>query len=108
MEKVRHKKWTNDAIQAPEDYTLFSDYAMRMTNSGEFIHDAPWNTGNIGSANTSHGCVGLRPADMAWLYRQTIVGDPVIVTGSPKKYTELWNRYMDWNVPWPKWSAGNA
>jgi L,D-transpeptidase catalytic domain len=75
---------------------------------GEFVHDAPWNTGNIGSANTSHGCVGLRPADMAWLYRQTMAGDPVIVTGSPKKYTELWNRYMDWNVPWPRWSAGNA
>jgi lipoprotein-anchoring transpeptidase ErfK/SrfK len=108
MEKIRRKKWTNEAIQAPEDYTLFSDYAMRMTNSGEFVHDAPWNTGNIGSANTSHGCVGLYPKDMAWLFRQTIVGDPVIVNGSPRKYTEIWNRYMDWNVPWWKWAAGNA
>jgi len=108
MEKVRDKKWTNEAIQAPEEYTLFSDYAMRMTNSGEFIHDAPWNTGNIGSANTSHGCVGMYPKDMAWLFRRTITGDPVVVTGSPRKYTEIWNRYMDWNVPWQKWSPGNA
>lgn len=108
MEKVLDKKWTNEAIDAPEDYTLFSDYAMRMTNSGEFIHDAPWNTGNIGSANTSHGCVGMRPSDMAWLYRRTIPGDPVVVTGSPRKYTEIWNRYMDWNVPWEQWAAGNA
>jgi len=108
MEKVTNKKWTNDAIDAPEEYTLYSKYAMRMTNSGEFVHDAPWNVGNIGSANTSHGCVGMYPRDMAWLFSRTIVGDPVIVTGSPRKYTEIWNRYMDWNVPWSTWSAGNA
>jgi len=108
MEKVTHKKWTNEAIDAPERYTLFSDYAIRMTNSGEFIHDAPWNVGNIGAANTSHGCVGMYPRDMAWLYGRTIPGDPVIVSGSPRAYTEIWNRYMDWNVPWRTWSAGNA
>jgi lipoprotein-anchoring transpeptidase ErfK/SrfK len=108
MEKVTHKKWTNEAIDAPEQYTLFSAYAMRMTNSGEFIHDAPWNVGNIGAANTSHGCVGMYPRDMAWLYGRTIPGDAVIVTGSPRRYTEIWNRYMDWNVPWRTWSAGNA
>jgi lipoprotein-anchoring transpeptidase ErfK/SrfK len=108
MEKVTNKKWTNEAIDAPEDYTLYSKYAMRMTNSGEFVHDAPWNTGNIGSANTSHGCVGMYPKDMAWLFKRTMSGDPVIITGSPRKYTEIWNRYMDWNVPWVKWSAGNA
>jgi lipoprotein-anchoring transpeptidase ErfK/SrfK len=108
MEKVTDKKWTNESIQAPEEYTLFSDYAMRMTNSGEFIHDAPWNVGNIGAANTSHGCVGLYPRDMAWLFARTIPGDPVVVTGSPRRYTEIWNRYMDWNVPWRTWAAGNA
>jgi lipoprotein-anchoring transpeptidase ErfK/SrfK len=108
MEKVTNKKWTNESIQAPEEYTLFSKYAMRMTNSGEFIHDAPWNVGNIGSANTSHGCVGLYPSHMAWLFGRTMPGDPVVVTGSPRKYTEIWNRYMDWNVPWRTWAAGNA
>jgi lipoprotein-anchoring transpeptidase ErfK/SrfK len=108
MEKVRHKKWTNTSIDAPEQYTLFSAYAMRMTNSGEFIHDAPWNIGNIGSANTSHGCVGLYPRDMAWLFARTIHGDAVVVTGSPRRYTEVWNRYMDWNIPWRTWAAGNT
>jgi lipoprotein-anchoring transpeptidase ErfK/SrfK len=107
MEKVTDKKWTSEAIHAPEHYTLFSSYAMRMTNSGEFIHDAPWNTGNIGRANTSHGCVGMTVSDMRWLYNNTIVGDAVICTGSPKKFTELWNRYQDWNVSWTKWLTGN-
>jgi lipoprotein-anchoring transpeptidase ErfK/SrfK len=107
MEKVVGKKWTNTAIDAPERYTLFSSYAMRMTNSGEFIHDAPWNTGNIGRANTSHGCVGMTVSSMRWMFDHTIIGDPVIVTGSPKKFTELWNRYQDWNVDWDQWQTGN-
>jgi hypothetical protein len=80
---------------------------MRMTNSGEFIHDAPWNTGNIGRANTSHGCVGMTVSAMAWMFDHTIIGDPVVVTGSPKKFTELWNRYQDWNVGWDQWQTGN-
>jgi lipoprotein-anchoring transpeptidase ErfK/SrfK len=108
MEKVLDKKWTNEAIQAPEHYRLQSSYAMRMTNSGEFIHDAPWNTGNIGSANTSHGCVGMTVTNMRWLYNHTITGDAIVVTGSPKPYTNLFNRYADWNIPWSKWSKGNA
>jgi hypothetical protein len=107
MEKVLNKHWTNAAIDAPEHYSLYSAHAMRMTNSGEFIHDAPWNTGNIGEANTSHGCVGMTVSDMDWLYDHTLVGDAVVVTGSPKPYTEIYNRYQDWNVSWSKWQTGN-
>ena len=108
MEKVRDKKWTNEEIDAPEFYRLESEYALRMTNSGEFIHDAPWNTGYIGNANASHGCVGMRTRDMRWLYDHAIVGDPIVVTGSPKPYRDLINRYADWNIDWDEWSEGNA
>ncbi|WP_245541688.1 L,D-transpeptidase [Sporichthya polymorpha] len=106
MEKVTGKIWTNEAIDAPENYRLRSSYAMRMTNSGEFLHDATWNN-RIGSANTSHGCVGMSLADMRWMYNNTIIGDPVITIGSPKKFTDLWNRYQDWNVDWDQWLTGN-
>jgi lipoprotein-anchoring transpeptidase ErfK/SrfK len=108
MEKVKDKTWTNDEIDAPEEYTLKSAYAMRMTNSGEFIHDAPWSLGNLGQRSASHGCVGMRPADAKWLYNGSLVGDPIIVSGSPRVYGPIWNRYGDWNVPWATWSAGNA
>jgi lipoprotein-anchoring transpeptidase ErfK/SrfK len=108
MDRERNKVWTNDAIDAKEDYRLKSKYAMRLTNSGEFVHDAPWNTGNIGEANTSHGCIGLFPKDMTWLWRNTLLGDPVVVTGSPKPFDDLENRIADWNIPWAKWSKGNT
>ncbi len=107
MEKVRGKTWTNEEINAPEEYTKYSEYAMRMTNSGEFVHDAPWNVGLIGEVNASHGCVGMGTGDMAWLFDNTIIGDAVVVTGSPVKHNDLWNRIQDWNVPWERWLAGN-
>lgn len=108
MAKQRGKTWTNEAIDAKREYRYRSKYAMRITNSGEFLHDAPWNTGNIGEANTSHGCIGLTPKSMVWLYKNTLVGDPVVVTGSPKPFDDLTNRVADWNVDWAKWSAGNT
>ncbi|MGQ0842642.1 MAG: Ig-like domain-containing protein [Sporichthyaceae bacterium] len=106
MEMVRGKTWTNEEIDAPEEYTEYSEYAMRVTNSGEFVHDASWNR-RIGEGNASHGCMGLNPGDMAWLFDNSIVGDAVVVTGSPALHTDLWNRVQDWNVSWDRWLTGN-
>lgn len=33
-------------------YNVLVPWSVRITNSGEFIHAASWNTGNIGSRNT--------------------------------------------------------
>jgi lipoprotein-anchoring transpeptidase ErfK/SrfK len=107
MEKVTDKTWTSEAIDAPEHYVKHSQWAMRMTNSGEFIHDAPWNAAHFGEDNASHGCVGLSTNDMSWLWDHTILGDPVVVTGSPVPFTELDNRIQDWNVPWGRWLGNN-
>ncbi len=42
----------------PEYYRLDVNWAMRITNSGEFVHAAPWSVGSQGYANVSHGCIG--------------------------------------------------
>jgi lipoprotein-anchoring transpeptidase ErfK/SrfK len=108
MDKVGKKHWTNTQIDAPEHYSLHSKYAIRITDSGEFVHDAPWATGSIGDANTSHGCVGLKTADAKWIWDNSLLGDPVVITGSNKNTQDLSNRFDDWNVPWSTWSKGNA
>lgn len=107
MGKEYNKKMTNEMIGAKEDYSLVAQYALRITNSGEFLHSAPWNTGNFGVRNASHGCVGMSTGDSAWLYENTLVGDPVVTTGSSKQM-ELGNGYGDWNVSYKQYAKGSA
>jgi lipoprotein-anchoring transpeptidase ErfK/SrfK len=109
MDRVGAKHWTPDSINAPEQYSLYSKYAIRITQSGEFVHDAPWSHKKIGKHNTTHGCVGLRTADAKWIWDNSMLGDPVLVHGSSSQHPQtVANRYDDWNIPWATWRKGNA
>lgn len=82
-------------------------WAMRVTNSGEFLHAAPWNAGNFGRANVSHGCTGMSTADAAWIYQRSRRGDVIEFVNSPRPLEER-NGWTDWNVPWDEWVEGSA
>ncbi|OUZ09551.1 hypothetical protein BHE97_10645 [Aeromicrobium sp. PE09-221] len=82
-------------------------WAMRLTNSGEFIHAAPWSAGSHGRANVSHGCVGMGTEDAAWLYQNSKRGDVVNFVGSTRAL-EPQNGWTDWNVDWETWRSGSA
>jgi lipoprotein-anchoring transpeptidase ErfK/SrfK len=92
---------------SPEYYKLDVPYAMRITWSGEFVHAAPWSTGEQGRANVSHGCVGMSMSNAIWLYNLTSVGDVVKIVGSPRSL-EPGNGYTDWNVSWAHWVSQSA
>jgi lipoprotein-anchoring transpeptidase ErfK/SrfK len=92
---------------SPEYYRLEVPYAMRITWSGEFVHAAPWSTGDQGRDNVSHGCVGMSMTNAIWLFNQSTVGDIVKVVGSSRPL-EPGNGYTDWNVSWADWLAGSA
>ncbi|MFF8618990.1 Ig-like domain-containing protein [Streptomyces sp. NPDC015350] len=92
-------------------------HAMRLSTSGTFIHGNYWGARSIfGSANTSHGCVGL--ADVkgagdsgqpgAWFYNNSLIGDVVIVKNSPDKTITPDNGLNGWNMSWSQWTAGSA
>ncbi|WP_406400026.1 Ig-like domain-containing protein [Streptomyces sp. NBC_00879] len=92
-------------------------HAMRLSTSGTFIHGNYWGDDSIfGSANTSHGCVGLndvkgagdpnQPA--AWLFNNSIVGDVVVVKNSQDKTISPDNGLNGWNMSWSAWKAGSA
>jgi lipoprotein-anchoring transpeptidase ErfK/SrfK len=92
----------------PEYYDIHDvKWAQRVTNSGEFIHGAPWSAGSQGSENVSHGCVGMSLKDGQWYFAQTLRGDPVIVTGTARKM-EPGNGWTDWNQPWAAYKAASA
>ncbi|WP_328435777.1 L,D-transpeptidase [Streptomyces sp. NBC_00425] len=93
-------------------------HAMRLTDSGTFIHGNYWGADSVfGKVNTSHGCVGLRDVrgggndrqPAAWFFDHSLTGDVVIVKNSKDK-TRLApdNGLSDWNMPWSEWVAGSA
>jgi lipoprotein-anchoring transpeptidase ErfK/SrfK len=115
--KVIMEKFTTKRMDAatvgikpgdPEYYNI-SDvkWAQRVTSSGEFIHGAPWSAGSQGSANVSHGCVGMSLKDAQWFFNQTLRGDPVTVTGTAR-HMEPGNGWTDWNTTWAAYKAGSA
>ena len=107
MAKEYNKVMTNEAIGAKEDYRLTAKYALRITNSGEFIHSAPWNTAHFGRRNASHGCVGMSNADAGWLYEQSRPGDPVVTTGTSRSL-EQGNGWSDWDISYKQYKKGSA
>lgn len=114
--KVISEKWKMKIMDAstigiskssPDYYYLKVPYAMRMTNSGEFVHAAPWSVSSQGRVNVSHGCVGMSMSNAIWLFNQTHIGDIVQVVNSPRRL-EPGNGWTDWNVPWATWVQGSA
>jgi lipoprotein-anchoring transpeptidase ErfK/SrfK len=92
---------------SPGGYYQRVNWSVRISNSGEFVHAAPWSTGSQGRSNVSHGCVNLSTANAAWFFRQTRRGDVVEVRGSPKRPGDSFG-VADWNMSWRSWLAGSA
>lgn len=108
QERYYIKRMTNTSIGAAEPYQLDVPFAIRITDSGEFVHAAPWATGRIGRYNGSHGCTNLFTSDARWLYNNYIYGDPIVTTGTNRHMT--WDNGMGgvWNVPWAVWKTGRV
>ncbi|MFD4870305.1 Ig-like domain-containing protein [Streptomyces sp. NPDC058412] len=92
-------------------------HAMRLSTSGTFIHGNYWGADSVfGSANTSHGCVGLNDAKgagdpnqpAAWFYDNSLIGDVVTVVNSPDKTIKPDNGLNGWNMSWADWKTGSA
>lgn len=106
MDKYAVKRMTSGSIGAEEDYVLDVPYAIRLTDSGEFIHGAPWANARIGRWNGSHGCTNLFVSDAQWLYNTRLFGDPIITAGTNRQMTSDNGMGGPWNVSWSLWSAG--
>ncbi|WP_330282210.1 L,D-transpeptidase [Streptomyces sp. NBC_00588] len=87
--------------------------AMRLTDSGTFIHGNYWAGGAFGNYNASHGCVGLqdtrggydRGLPGRWFFDHSIVGDVVVVKRSHDRTVDPGNGLNGWNMSWEKWKA---
>lgn len=91
----------------PNYYKLDVNYAMRVTNTGEFLHSAPWTVWAQGNSNVSHGCTNMGPRDAKAMFEATKIGDPVIFVGSNRQFKP--GEGLDvWTYSWPQWQERSA
>lgn len=98
---------TTAGITGGDAYLTTVRYAVRISNSGEFVHAAPWSAGSQGRRNVSHGCVNVTTERALWFYNFSLPGDIVDVTGTPEKLAPT-NGFGDWNISWTEWQKGSA
>jgi lipoprotein-anchoring transpeptidase ErfK/SrfK len=91
---------------APGGYRTPVEYAVRISNNGEFVHAAPWSVGQQGNSNVSHGCINLSTDRAAWFFDFSQPGDVVEIRGSAAG--TLRSDIYDWTIPWEEWQAGSA
>lgn len=87
--------YTNDPVQ----------WSVRVTQSGEYVHAAPWNN-EIGARSTSNGCTNLHVADAQWFYNFAQIGDVVTYPDAPGGTMRADDGLGDWNVNWAQWQRG--
>lgn len=96
-------------VNSAGGYKVNVQWAVRIDNSGAFVHSAPWSVADQGKRNVSHGCINLAPADAKWFYDQFGSGDPIVVKNSVGLYN-----YSDgaddwqWGMTTPSSSSGTS
>lgn len=83
-------------------YSLTVYDTVRISDTGEYVHGAPWSVGSQGNSNVSHGCINISPSNAQWFKDTTLIGDPIIVSGSPRTLDPT-NGWGYWQESWPEW-----
>ncbi|WPO74279.1 MULTISPECIES: Ig-like domain-containing protein [unclassified Streptomyces] len=102
-------RMTSASIGSADFYDKQVYYATRVTDSGEYVHAAPWSVGSQGYANTSHGCIGMSTGNAAWFYETVRQGDLVkVINSAGEDMPTFGNGLGDWNASWKSWRKGSA
>jgi len=91
-------------VDSPDGYDelVYSD--VHISDTGEYVHAAPWSVNSQGRTNVSHGCINLSPADALAFFGFSRVGDVVQVVGGPRPPMKGDHGVMDWGTPWQQWT----
>jgi lipoprotein-anchoring transpeptidase ErfK/SrfK len=87
-------------VNSPGGYDETVYWDVHISDSGEYVHAAPWSVGAQGNANVSHGCVNLSPANAEQFMNFSRVGDIVVVANGPRPPVAGDHGVMDWGTPW--------
>jgi lipoprotein-anchoring transpeptidase ErfK/SrfK len=84
-------------VDSANGYKLNVQLAVRIDNSGNFVHSAPWSVGDQGKRNVSHGCINISPDNAKWFYDNFGSGDPVVIKNSKGLYNQP-DGASDWQI----------
>ncbi|WP_327719499.1 Ig-like domain-containing protein [Streptomyces sp. NBC_00490] len=113
-EKFRVTRMNGDTVGYDGEYDIKDvPDAMRLTDSGTFVHGNYWGGDAFGNYNASHGCIGLRDVrggydrsvPAAWFFDNSMPGDVVTVKNSTDPTVDPANGLNGWNLSWEKWKA---
>ncbi|MFF9621287.1 Ig-like domain-containing protein [Streptomyces griseosporeus] len=113
-EKFTVTRMNGDTVGYDGEYDIKDvPHAMRLTDSGTFVHGNYWGGDAFGNYNASHGCIGLRDVrggydggvPAAWFFDHSMVGDVVVVKNSTDPVVDPSNGLNGWNMSWEKWKA---
>jgi lipoprotein-anchoring transpeptidase ErfK/SrfK len=84
-------------VNSANGYKTDVDLAVRIDNSGNFVHSAPWSVDDQGVRNVSHGCINISPENAKWFYDNFGSGDPIVVKNSKGWYNQP-DGASDWQM----------
>jgi lipoprotein-anchoring transpeptidase ErfK/SrfK len=84
-------------VNSAQGYKVHVQLAVRIDNSGNFVHSAPWSVGDQGVRNVSHGCINISPDNAKWFYDNFGSGDPIVVKNSKGIYNQP-DGASDWQM----------
>ncbi|WP_433512611.1 L,D-transpeptidase [Nonomuraea sp. CA-143628] len=97
-------------VTDPKDPRYYKEeipWAVRISDSGEYVHQSAGYYQFLGRSNQSHGCVRATPAGAKWFYGIAQRGDVVKITGTKRKL-DWQNGWSYWQLNWTEWKKGSA
>ncbi len=95
-------------VNSPNGYDELVYDDVHISDSGEYVHAAPWSVSDQGVTNVSHGCINVAPANALTFFNFSHVGDIVEVVGSPRPPVQGDHGVMDWSTPWSQWTPATV
>ncbi len=95
-------------VNSPDGYDELVYWDVHISDSGEYVHAAPWSVDSQGQANVSHGCINISNDNAQAYFNFSRVGDVVLVGGGPRGPEEGDHGVMDWDTAWNEFAPANA
>jgi lipoprotein-anchoring transpeptidase ErfK/SrfK len=83
-------------VNSSMGYKVNVNDAVRISNTGIFVHSAPWSVSDQGKRNVSHGCINISPANAKWFMATFNKGDPVVIKNTAGGTYNQNDGYDDW------------